>query len=103
MIIVTRLNGPPLGINPDLIERAEETPDTVLTLVDGTKFIVAESVKTVIDRIVHYRANIVATASSLTHAAPVELGVVPHLDTESTGVVAPAVPLRPKGGNDGPR
>ena len=35
MIIVTRLNGPPFALNPDLIERADATPDTVLTLVDG--------------------------------------------------------------------
>ena len=35
MIIVTRLNGPPFALNPDLIERADATPDTVLTLEDG--------------------------------------------------------------------
>ena len=37
MILLTRLNGPPFALNADLIERAEATPDTVITLVDGTK------------------------------------------------------------------
>jgi flagellar protein FlbD len=51
MIVLTRLNGQDLGVDSDLIERAETTPDTVLTLVDGTKYVVAESVLEVIDRV----------------------------------------------------
>ena len=45
MIIVTRLNGPQVALNCDLIERAEATPDTILTLVDGTKYLVLETVE----------------------------------------------------------
>ena len=37
MIVLTRLNGHAFALNPDLIERAESTPDTVITLVDGKK------------------------------------------------------------------
>ena len=37
MILLTRLNGPVFALNPDLVERADSTPDTVITLVDGTK------------------------------------------------------------------
>ena len=40
MITVTRLNGPAFALNPDLIERIETTPDTVITLVDGAKYVV---------------------------------------------------------------
>lgn len=43
MIEVTKLNGTKLLINSNLIEIVEETPDTVLTLTDGKKYIVKES------------------------------------------------------------
>jgi flagellar protein FlbD len=65
MIIVTRLNGPPFALNPDLIERADATPDTVLTLVDGTKYLIAESVAQVIDLVREYRASVIALAQHI--------------------------------------
>ncbi len=65
MIVVTRLNGPPLAINCDMIERAEATPDTVLTLVDGTKYVVRESVEQIIERIREFRASVVVLAQRL--------------------------------------
>ncbi len=65
MIVVTRLNGPPLALNCDLIERAEETPDTVLTLVDGTKYIVQESLPEIIARVRDFRASVVVLAQKL--------------------------------------
>ncbi len=65
MIVVTRLNGPPLALNCDLIERAEETPDTVLTLVDGTKYIVQESLSEIIARVRDFRASVVVLAQKL--------------------------------------
>ena len=40
MIEVTRLNGTTVLINSDLIETVEETPDTVISLTTGKKFIV---------------------------------------------------------------
>ena len=42
MIEVTRLNGVKILINPDQIESVEETPDTVVTLMNGKKFIIKE-------------------------------------------------------------
>ncbi|MDQ1717392.1 MAG: Flagellar and Swarming motility protein, partial [Pseudonocardiales bacterium] len=33
LIILRRLSGPQFALNPDLIERAEATPDTVVTMV----------------------------------------------------------------------
>ncbi|GIE97885.1 flagellar FlbD family protein [Paractinoplanes rishiriensis] len=65
MILVTRINGAVFALNPDLIERVECTPDTVVTLVDGTKYIVAESVPEFIDSVRHYRASLIAQASRL--------------------------------------
>ena len=65
MIVLTRLNGPPFAVNADLIQRAEATPDTVLTLVDGTKYVVAEPVAEVVARIRDFRASVIATAHAL--------------------------------------
>ena len=65
VILVTRLNGAVFALNPDLVERADCTPDTVITLVDGTKYIVAESVPEFIDSVRHYRASLIASASRL--------------------------------------
>jgi flagellar protein FlbD len=63
--MVTRLNGTPFAINPDLIERADATPDTVITLTSGAKYVVAESLETVIDEVRSYRASVVALAGHL--------------------------------------
>jgi flagellar protein FlbD len=64
MIIVTRLNGPPFAVNPDLIERAESHPDTVVTLVDGTKYVISETLEELIALIRDYRASIIAFAGA---------------------------------------
>lgn len=79
MIIVTRLNGPPFALNPDLIERADATPDTVLTLVDGTKYLIAETVEEVIEAVRQYRASVIALAQRIETApsAARPLHVVP--------------------------
>ncbi len=65
MILLTRLNGPGFALNPDLIQRAEATPDTVVTLVDGTKYVVAESVEQLMERVLTHRASVVALAQHL--------------------------------------
>lgn len=65
MITLTRLNGAAFAVNPDLIERAEMTPDTVLTLVGGTKYVIAETVEELIDRVRRYRASIIALSEQL--------------------------------------
>ncbi|WP_029430793.1 flagellar FlbD family protein [Blastococcus sp. URHD0036] len=62
MIRVTRLNGEQFALNPDLIERVEGHPDTVVFLVDGTRYIVREDVDQVLTEIREYRASILATA-----------------------------------------
>ena len=43
MIHVTRLNGVVFYINPDLVSTVESTPDTVLTLTTGDKYMIAET------------------------------------------------------------
>ena len=51
----------------DLLQRVESTPDTILTLIDGTKYIVAESMSQITDLVVEYRARVVAATMSLAH------------------------------------
>jgi len=55
MINVTRLNDKVFTINSDLIEMMEETPDTVITLTGGNKFVVSESIEVLLERIVEFR------------------------------------------------
>jgi flagellar protein FlbD len=65
VIHLSRLNGQGFVLNPDLILKAESTPDTVVTLVDGTKFVVSEPLTELSDRVLRYRAQVVATAREL--------------------------------------
>ncbi len=55
MIRVSRLDGTELVINAELIELVETTPDTVLSLTDGKKFIVREPLEEVVERVIAYR------------------------------------------------
>ena len=68
MILLTRLNGTPIGVNADLIERIDVTPDTVITLVDGKKFVVTEPIEAVIQRVVSFRASVLAATEA--HVLP---------------------------------
>lgn len=43
MITLTRLDGSTFYLNSDLIETIESTPDTVVTLTTGKKFVVRET------------------------------------------------------------
>jgi flagellar protein FlbD len=84
VISLTRLSGKAFLLNADLIERVDCTPDTVVTLVDGTKYLVAESLDDVLEAVLGYRAAIVARASLPdaafvvpTHREPPRLSAVP--------------------------
>ncbi len=65
VILLTRLNGPVFAVNPDLVKRADATPDTVITMVDGAKYLVTEPVVEVIARIRDYRASVIDTAHAI--------------------------------------
>ena len=84
MIIVTRLHGPSLAVNCDLIERVEATPDTVLTLVDGSRYVVRETVPEIVDKVRAFRASVVLLAGRLDQetAARRPLYLVPNPDPE---------------------
>ena len=62
MIRLTRLNGEHFVLNAELIQRVEGHPDTVITLLDDTKYVVVETVDAVVREIRDYRASIQAVA-----------------------------------------
>lgn len=66
MIKITRLNGASFVLNPDLLERLEAHPDTVVHLVSGETYIVKETVSDIVSAIREYRAAVVAAALSAT-------------------------------------
>ncbi|RNL62648.1 flagellar protein FlbD [Nocardioides marmoriginsengisoli] len=68
MITLTRLSGSVFVLNSDLIERIDATPDSVITLVDGKKYVVSESLDEIIAAVRTYRGQIVAVSSRLADA-----------------------------------
>jgi flagellar protein FlbD len=60
MIQLTRLNNTPIVLNSDLIKTAEASPDTMLTLISGEKIIVLESCEEITERVLDYRARLLA-------------------------------------------
>jgi len=58
MIRLTRINHVPLVLNSDLIEHVEVTPDTVISLTNGQKFVVLESPEEVVRRVIEFRRMI---------------------------------------------
>jgi flagellar protein FlbD len=67
MIELTRLNGRPMVLNSDLIKTAEASPDTMLTLINGEKLIVREEIPEVVERVLAYRARLLAVVSRRLH------------------------------------
>jgi flagellar protein FlbD len=55
MIEVHRLNGELFLLNSDMIETVEVTPDTVVRLVNGHRYVIRESMKDVKDAMVDFR------------------------------------------------
>ncbi len=64
MVAVTRLDKQLMYLNPDHIICIEETPDTVITLFNGNRYIVFDRASAIISRIVTFRAKISRRAAS---------------------------------------
>jgi flagellar protein FlbD len=58
MIKVTRLNKKIYYLNSELIETVESTPDTIITTVNGNKYVVRESVDLVVELVLEYKSHI---------------------------------------------
>jgi len=64
MIRLTRINQIPLVLNADLIEHLETTPDTVISMTNGQKFVVLESSDDVIRKVIDFRREILRSGPS---------------------------------------
>ncbi|MDF1605971.1 flagellar FlbD family protein [Nocardioides sp. YIM 152315] len=69
MITLTRLSGTVFALNCDLIERVDATPDTVITLVDGKKYVVTESLEEVLREVRVHRGEVLALSTAIDVAA----------------------------------
>lgn len=58
MITLTRLNGKTFTLNAIYIEQVEAFPDTTITLTNGKKIVVRESVKDVVELVNHFYRQI---------------------------------------------
>lgn len=91
MVTLTRITGATFALNPDLIERVDRTPDTVITLVDGTKYLVRESLDDVVRLVIEYRAQLINAAGTIeagsTVARASRLAAVPDTDDDQLGAL----------------
>jgi len=58
MIDVTGMNNQKFILNADHIEKIEEVPETIITLTNGRKYIVLESVEEVRSAVIKYKNKI---------------------------------------------
>lgn len=82
MITLTRLNGSAFALNCDLIERVDATPDTVLVLLDGSRYVVSEPLVEVIARVRRHRAEVVALCHQLEGDGPSDAPLLRLLQSE---------------------
>ena len=54
MILLTHLSGRSFYLNAEQVKYVEETPDTVITLRDGEKILVAEPARQVVAKVLAY-------------------------------------------------
>jgi len=80
MIKITRLNHTPLIVNSDLIEHIEVTPDTVITLTSGQKYMVLETTEEIIERVISFRQCLLRNQSCPSNLAP---GTNPAVHSET--------------------
>ncbi|MDR0197617.1 MAG: flagellar FlbD family protein [Oscillospiraceae bacterium] len=55
MILLTKLGGKEVLINESIIETAQETPDTVITMNNGHTYIVTESLEEIMGKIIDFQ------------------------------------------------
>lgn len=58
MIDVTGINQKGFTLNDDHIEKIEEVPETIITLTNGKKYIVLESIEQIKNSIIEYKNKI---------------------------------------------
>lgn len=62
MIKLVGMSGKELILNDEQIEKIEEVPETVITLVNGNKYIVEEDPDEVINKIIEFKKKVLKGA-----------------------------------------
>ncbi len=101
MVPLTRITGAQFALNPDLIERVDRTPDTIITLVDGAKYLVQESLEDVVAAVLGYRAQVLAAAGGFERVGDAtirrtRLSAVPDDEATADEPVQSPVPFAPR-------
>ena len=63
MIAVTRLDGTEMVLNADLVEWIEQTPDTMVGLVNGERFLVRENPDELVRRVIEFKRSVLTGPS----------------------------------------
>lgn len=58
MIVCEKLNGSKIVINAELIELIEETPDILITLQNGKKLMVKDTIQSIIEKVIAYKREV---------------------------------------------
>jgi len=58
-------------LNSDLIEHIEMTPDTVIALTSGQKYMVLETTEEIIERVVSFRQSLIRNQPAQSTSVPV--------------------------------
>ena len=58
MINLTGINNKEFTLNADHIEKVEEVPETLITLTNGKKYLVLESIEEVKNEVIRYKNKI---------------------------------------------
>ncbi len=64
MIELHKIDNTKILLNSDLIECVEETPDTIITLVTGNKYVVVEKFNEILEKVIDFRKKINAQGIS---------------------------------------
>jgi flagellar protein FlbD len=75
MIAVTRLDGAHIVLNEEQIESIEQTPDTLVSLVNGHKLLLRDAPADLVQRVIAFKQTI--TAGTQPHGASQTLVVDP--------------------------
>jgi flagellar protein FlbD len=73
MVRLTRLNNQVFTVNSDLIKYVEQSPDTLITLVNGEKIVVRESPDEIVARVIAFRRSILQGPSVIGGSSSADL------------------------------
>lgn len=58
VIKLTGINNKEVILNAEQIEKLEEVPESVITMLNGNKYIVIESLDEIVDKVIEYKRKI---------------------------------------------